>query len=242
MNKSTGSPATPIGGWGINTPWTLLFKANTSNTADMERLLAIYWQPVYAFYRAQRLSAQDAEDLTQHLLMDFFLVRSSHKDAEKTRGKFRDYLLSAARHALLDSKKHDRAQKRGGGKKVLSLDFLKVEPQPDEGSAVKPEEEYDRQWALATWRAALELFRGRHGKQLVEAFDLFYSNKEELSQDEAARQLGISIAAFNSRVHTARRHVAECLKEIVRATVESDDELKDELAKLKDLLRQGGMA
>lgn len=228
-------------GWGVDTPWTLLLKADPRAKVQLERLLQIYQEPVYAYYRAEGLTRPDAEDLTQGLLMDFFLVKGSHKNAEKARGRFRNYLLAAARHALLDWRKRGNALKKGGGKKKLSLDRLKedrVHWEPDAGTP--PDEEFERHWALATWRAAMELFRSRQEEHLVEALDLFYGSGKRYSQQEAAKELGISLAAFNSRLYTARRRLFACIREIVQPTVEQEGELKEELDRLRDRLAQAG--
>jgi RNA polymerase sigma-70 factor (ECF subfamily) len=174
--------------------------------------------------------------------MDFFLVRESHKNADRARGRFRNYLFTAARHALLDWKKFGGSLRRGGGTKKISLDALKggmahVEPT----GKLSPEQEYDRQWAISTWQVALELFKSRHDASLVEALELFYFSPERYTQQEAAAKLGISAAAFNSRLYTARRHLFACLKEIVLPTVESEPEMKEELEHLRTLLSEYGL-
>ncbi len=230
----------PQKGWGVLTPWTLLMKAGDKNQSDLEKLLQIYQEPVYAYYRAEGLPPQDAEDLTQSLLMDFFLVKGSQKKAEQERGRFRNYLLAAARHALLDWKKKGTAKRRGGKKRQFSLDMMKdarVHWEPEGGTT--PNEEYERHWALATWRAAMEIFRTRQEPHLVEALDLFYGNEKNMTQQEAARQLGISVAAFNSRLYTARRRLFSCIREILHPTVEEEGDLDEELDQLREGLSKG---
>ncbi|MCK6472913.1 MAG: sigma-70 family RNA polymerase sigma factor [Planctomycetes bacterium] len=229
------------GGWGVMTPWTMLVGDQTQ-AGQLEHLLTLYLEPVLGYYRAEGLSPADAEDLTQSLLMDFFLVKSSHRNAEPSKGRFRNYLLAAARHALLDWRKHGKTIRRGGNKKRFSLEGLKdgeVGWEPAAGAT--PEQEFDRRWAMATWRGALELFRSKHDAQLVEALDLFYAHGQRLSQQEAAAQLGISVAAFNSRLYKARQRLFACLREIVQSTVEDPDDLERELAQLRDLLANSGL-
>ena len=225
--------------WGVLTPWTLLLQNDPKHAASLERLLTVYRAPVYAFYRAQRLSESDAEDLTQHLLMDFFLVRASHAQAQPAHGRFRNYLLTSAKHVLLDWKKHGRSVKRGGKVAHVPLDSPNV-PDAAETHGVTPDEHFDRHWAVATWHAAYEVFRTRTSEQLVQAFELYYSGTQKISQETAAQELGISLAAFNSRLHTARRRFYTCIKDIVQTTVEDPAELDRELADLHALLARGG--
>ena len=228
--------------WDIKTPWTLLMDPEKAGAENLERLVSVYIDPVYAFYRAQGLSAVDAEDLTQSVLLDFFIVRKSHTQVERAQGRFRNFLLASARHGLINWKKHKQAQRRGGGKAGFSLDQLSAEGvrwEPAGGES--PDEEYERQWALATWKAALEQFRAKGEARLIEAFDLFYFGPGKISQQEAAEKLGTSVAAFNSRMHNARRRVFECVREIVRVTVESEEELNEELNRIREHLNRCGI-
>src|SRR5437868_5052288 len=101
--------------WDIKTPWTLLLDSGAEAKENLERLVTIYLDPIYAYYRAQGLNASDAEDLTQSVLLDFFVVRKSHKEAQPAHGRFRNFLLAAARNGFLNWKKHGQTKRRGGG-------------------------------------------------------------------------------------------------------------------------------
>lgn len=244
MAKSSRKVATQdiSKGWGIRTPWTLLLGADPKKKKEMEQLLSIYQAPLLTFYLSKGLKKEDAEDLTQALLMDFFLVKGSHRQAVPAKGRFRNYLLAAASHAMADERKRRTAKRRGGSKALISIDKLKeAEHAWEPSSNHTPEEAFDRQWAMSTWQAARALFKKRAERTLVEAFDLFYDPKSQLSQQEAARRLGISVAAFNSRLYTARRQLFVCLREIVRPTVEREEDLAAELAKMRDLLNDVGL-
>jgi RNA polymerase sigma-70 factor (ECF subfamily) len=47
--------------------------------------------------------------------------------ADPDRGRFRSFLLSMLKHFMADQWDWSQAQKRGGGKKALSLDFADAE-------------------------------------------------------------------------------------------------------------------
>ena len=80
-----------------------------------------YWYPLYCYVRRRQGNATDAEDLTQsffaHLLERHTLGRVSPE-----RGRFRSFLLAAFNYFLADQWDKARAQKRGGGRVVCSLD------------------------------------------------------------------------------------------------------------------------
>ena len=86
-------------------------------------LIERYWRPVYWALRADSsVAANEARDLTQEF---FIRLLDGHVIAtvDPARGSFRSYLKGALRHFLLNELRDARAQKRGGGRKLLSLDF-----------------------------------------------------------------------------------------------------------------------
>src|SRR5262249_11409353 len=101
-----------------STRWSLIAAAAVRDSPECEEALAIlcelYWYPLYAYARRRLPQAQDDQDLTQE-----FFARLLEKDylqqADRRRGRFRAFLLTAFKHFL--SKEHERAHalKRGGG-------------------------------------------------------------------------------------------------------------------------------
>lgn len=228
---------TALQAWDIQTPWTLLLGNIEASPHSMEKLLGLYADPIYAFYRKEGLSSTDAEDLSQQLLMSFFLIRRSHLATQPQKGRFRDYLLIAAKNMLLDWRKGTRAKKRGGATPTVSLSELKWDEHVWEpAGGLTPNEEFERQWARTTWMAALELFRQREPAELTATLELYYQGDTKASQEESALKLNISVACFNSRLHRARKSLHEILQNLVRATVDSESELTEEMARLRELL------
>src|SRR5581483_6017105 len=76
-------------------------------------------------------------------------------------GRFRAFLLAALNHFLANEWDRLRAQKRGGGKRILAFDAasaeerLKMEPATD----LTPERLYERRWATALLEAVLQRLR-----------------------------------------------------------------------------------
>src|SRR5947207_38600 len=85
------------------THWSLVIAAarNSSPQARtaLQELCGTYWYPVYAFVRRRGQQPDDARDLTQE-----FFVRLLEKDyleaADRERGRFRTFLLTAVSHFL----------------------------------------------------------------------------------------------------------------------------------------------
>ena len=100
--------------------------ASVAATTALEQLCRAYWYPLYAYLRRRGYGEHDAQDLTQGFLAQL-LERRSIQDVAPEKGKFRSFLLASLNYFLADE--HDRAmaQKRGGGREVLSLEFQQAE-------------------------------------------------------------------------------------------------------------------
>jgi Sigma-70 region 2 len=83
--------------------WSIVLAAGRRSTAGAPEALAAlcrtYWYPLYAYVRRQGHSPDDAQDLTQE-----FFARLMEKNiaahADRTRGKFRSFLLASPIHFL----------------------------------------------------------------------------------------------------------------------------------------------
>src|SRR5947209_16582395 len=85
------------------TQWSIVLAAQGGRTADarqaLARLFETYWYPVYAFIRSRTRHPADAEDLTQSFFVSI-LALSSIDSVKPERGRFRAFLLAAAKHYL----------------------------------------------------------------------------------------------------------------------------------------------
>src|SRR5215475_3825723 len=108
------------------TRWTQVIAARGTSPAAKEalrELCAAYYAPVELFVRRYCGGEADARDLTHE-----FFARVLEADgmslggADRTRGRFRTYLLGAVKHHLADDRDRRRALKRGGGRTIQPLD------------------------------------------------------------------------------------------------------------------------
>ena len=112
------------------TRWSLVLSAGHGSGPESEsalrRLCQIYWCPLYAYIRRHAASADDAQDMTQ----DFFvhvLDKNVLARASRERGRFRAFLLPSMKNFLANARNQACAQKRGGGRRALSLDWQNAE-------------------------------------------------------------------------------------------------------------------
>jgi len=191
-----------------------------------------YWFPVYAFVRRAGHSADDAQDLTQEffarLLDKHFLA-----DADRNKGRFRTFLLTAVKRFLANE--HDRihAKKRGGGQTILSLEGLEVRYCREPADRLTPERIFERQWALTLLdqvlaRLQAEMTAG--GKAaLFDALKDHLTGSEAVGYRVTATRLGMTEGAVKVAAHRLRLRYRELLREEIAQTVASPAEIEEEV-------------
>src|SRR6516162_729807 len=135
------------------TRWSMVLAAGKGQSPDADaalaRLCRTYWYPLYAFVRRSGHQPADAQDLTQEFFARL-LEKHYLRAADPERGRFRSFLLASCKHFLSKERDRAKAQKRGGGRIVLPLDFeagerrYSLEP-THEATAEKI---YEQRWAL----------------------------------------------------------------------------------------------
>src|SRR5436309_2116943 len=108
-----------------STCWSLVLAAADRATPQADEALAAlcasYWYPLYAFIRRRGHDPDRAADLTQG-----FFSRLIEKDylgsVDRSRGRFRSFLLAACKNYLANERDRETARKRGGGRWPVSID------------------------------------------------------------------------------------------------------------------------
>jgi RNA polymerase sigma-70 factor (ECF subfamily) len=229
-----------LGGQFATTQWSLVLAAgergSPAGQEALARLCAIYWRPVYAFVRRRGYSQERAEDVTQGFFARL-IEKGNLRDADRSRGRFRSFLLSACQHYLANENDWASAQKRGGGLLAASIDVADAEARF--GSALAhaetPEAAYERAWVLAVLARVLDDLREDYeATGRVPQFDRlkgFLTGDDDAgTYAQACRVLGMTEGAVKVAVHRLRKRYHETLRATVAATVTSDDDLADEIA------------
>ena len=135
------------------------------------------------------------------------------------------------------------AQKRGGERSVISLDFddgekrYRLEPSHE----ITPEKIFERQWALTLLEQALTKLRGEFdatGK--TEHFDrlkmFLGGQKATIPYRELGHKLNMSEGAVKVAVHRMRRRYRSLLREEIQQTIGAAEDVDEELRQLFDAL------
>ena len=243
MNESELKPASPLF---LTTHWTVVLNAARPDSPEAQAALAElcrnYWFPLYAYARKQGCDLHSAQDLTQ----EFFgrLIEKNYLGvADRRRGRFRWFLLTAFKCFLANEWDRSQAQKRGGGKSILSFDGMTAEeryrnePQ-DDASA---DQLYDRRWAGDLLERARSCLReeyvnaGRLDRfNYLEAY--LPGGQPTLTQAEIGAALGLTEGTVKQEVFRIRRRFGELVRDAVAQTVAHSDEIEDEISYLIDVM------
>lgn len=231
-----------------STRWSIVAAAGRKESPEAHAALAVlcqtYWYPLYAYARRRLANADDARELTQE-----FFARLLEKDylqaADSRRGKFRSFLLTAFQHFLAKEHARATAQKRGGGRRALPLEFQDGEHRylHEPADPTTPETLYERRWALTLLEQALGRLRQEFTASGKER--LFEALKGTLTGDgtgepyeQIGRDLGLSERAVKTAAHRLRRRYRELLRAEVAQTVTAPEEVEDELRDLFAAVRR----
>ncbi len=204
----------------------------------MAQLCRTYWYPLYVYVRRKGYNVHDAQDLTQE-----FFARLLGKDylraVDRTKGKFRSFLLAALEHFLANEWRNARAQKRGGQFSFISLDDTAAEQQYLQVSAsnLSPEKLFEQQWATTLLEQVLvrlrEEFVGASKEALFEELKVYLTGeKRAVSYAELALKLGTTDGALKMAVSRMRQRYGELLRAEIRNTVSSPEAVDEELRAL----------
>lgn len=210
----------------------------------LSELCRIYWRPIFYFLRRQGSSPHDAQDLTQGFFAHLIESRA-YARADREKGRFRSFLLGALKHFVAHARAYDRTQKRGGGIVLAELDEAAVaeaEAHAATQQSWSPDRVYEREWAEALLRRALERLAEEcalAGKaELFDSLNCYLSLSSDAtpSYDELAPQLGRPVATLRSDVARLRTRYRAILREEVRGTVSEASEVDAELRHLCETL------
>lgn len=222
-----------------NTQWTEFARAtlhgDEAGRAALESLCRNYWEPVRLFIVQRGWPRDEAPDLTQSFFL-YVMDKGMLRRAEREKGRFRSFLMGVLNNYLLTERDRRRAQKRGGGHAAEELtDDVSADEEPDAGR------EFDRQWAVAILKAALQRVAAeclaKRGEGFYECIAVYIGGDGAvLPQEQAAQKAGIDYAEFRQEIRAWRARMRDCLRAEIRRTVSAPHEVEDEMSYLWQLL------
>ncbi len=230
------------------TRWSLVARASgpgdDATRVALDELLRAYWYPLYAFARRSGSPEHAAQDLVQGFFLAL-LEKDYVADADQERGRFRTFLIAAFRNYASKERAKAAAQKRGGDRRILSIDFedgerrYALEPVDD----TTPEALFERRFAYELLDRALARVgteAQRKGEKHAARFQVLrpmLTGGPRQPYTELADELGLTETAVKVAIHRLRRRYRDALRAEIAETVDDATEIDDEIRRLLSALR-----
>jgi RNA polymerase sigma factor (sigma-70 family) len=226
--------------------WTVVLTAGNPASPECEaalaRLCQTYWTPVYAFIHKRGNSPEQAKDLTQGFFAKF-LQKNLAGRVQRTRGKFRSFLMSSVENFLRDEHDRDTSLKRGGGEPRLSLDWERANDVvlTELSGPLTPAEAFEKQWArtlldTVLQRLATEYQETGRASLFEQLQSHLWGDSDSIPYSELSRQFGMSVVNLRVFAHRMRQRFRQILREEVAQTVDSPDEVDRETHYLRQIV------
>lgn len=232
------------------TEWGMIAAARADDSharhAALEQLIERYWRPVYCYIRRIGYDADRAGDLVQGFFAKTVLERGLFGRAQRSRGRFRDFLLHALRNYVAEVHRHEKARIRWPGHRPLALDAAAGFDLPDATRHASPEASFHWAWASQLLEQVLkdvEEYCSNAGH--IEHWRLFvehiiqpiFDGTRSPSLAQLATRFGLpDAAAANNRIETVRRIFRTSLRTRIAPTCPNDESVLAEIADLKMIL------
>ena len=239
---SSENPAARPQQYFATTHWSVVLSARQDESRDadaaLEQLCHTYRVPLYAFVRRRGYPVHDAEDLTQEFFTRL-LAKDFLRAVDRSKGKFRSFLLAALEHFLANEWRRANTQKRGGQFTFVSTDAESAEQQYLQvpASNLSPAQLFEQQWATALLNQTLgqlrdEFVAAGNGVRFEDLKTFLTGEKQAASYAELAAKLGTTEAALKMAVSRMKQRYGELLRAQIANTVSGPEEVDEELRAL----------
>ena len=230
----------------LTTRWSVIIAAKDEDSPEafdaLETLCRVYWRPLYVYIQSQGHNRQEAEDFTQGFFQRM-LEPGFFNQVDRSKGRFRSFLLACLKHYLLDEYKYERRQKRGGGIKPLALDeeVLESELEMIQARETNPDYVFDQRWAFTVLKAALAKLQSEFESQgRQEQFSvlkpLLTGEVTEAKTDLICKKLKMTSNYFRVTLHRLRQRYRELIRHEIAETVSHPSEIDSEMRYLLNVI------
>jgi RNA polymerase sigma-70 factor (ECF subfamily) len=151
------------------TQWSQIASAQTTDLQRQQyiinNLISRYWKPVYCTIRHKGFSNEDAKDLTQSFFEEIVLNKELIQKADRTKGRFRTFLLTALDHYISNARRLAKARKRRPQSGVFSFQIQEELDMPFAPGQAPAEAVFNYTWACDLIEEVLDIVK----KECVES-------------------------------------------------------------------------
>lgn len=235
----------------LTTQWSLIENIKAGRDKDkllIGFLLQEYWKPVYCYLRRAGYDNEHAKDLTQAFFHEVVLNKDLVGRADKTKGRFRSFLLHALKQYATKQNLKERARKRIPKEKMVSLDVAEPPALPESMTQTSVEESFNYAWVSALMERVLSYVKAECAEQGMEIhWILFYqrvvlpvlADQPPPSVTHLCQIHGIeNTQTASNMIVTVKRRFRAALEQNVRRTLLDEDQTQDEIEELLHFFRK----
>jgi hypothetical protein len=209
-------------------------------------LLEAYWKPVYSYLRHRGFDNEEAKDLTQDFFQEIVLGRALIQRADRTRGRFRTFLLRALDRYLVSKHRKRTARKRIPPQRLIPLDEKGLGDLPLEAGPLDSEDAFNYTWVSELLDRLLREVKAEclcHG--MAVHWELFHARVlRPLMEDGPPPALAELCAAHrideptrvSNMIFAVKRRFQAALRRELRQSVASDAQVGPEIRALLEFL------
>jgi RNA polymerase sigma factor (sigma-70 family) len=242
--------SSPVGGANRfhTTRWSVVLLSAQSRTSGCQEAFAelcrLYWYPLYGFIRHRGYSSEDAQDLAQGFYLHL-IERKTLSRVDRSKGKFRSFLLASLQNYLSNEAERARCLKRGGKAEIVYLDIEGAEDRygMEPVETLTPEKIFDARWAMALLGEAMNRLNREYMAQgkttTFEALNVFLdpiNSKELPTYEDVADRLKISVGSVKTLIHRLGKQYTAFVREEISRTISDSADVDEELHELCEVL------
>jgi DNA-directed RNA polymerase specialized sigma24 family protein len=238
------------GGQFRTTQWSCVLSARTKDEPRRRMILndltETYWKPVYCYLRSKGYDNDAAKDITQDFFTEIILGRGLIQKADRSKGRFRTFLLVALERFIVSTLRYEGRIKRGGHVDVVHLDATDLANLDVTGSVSDPNQAFCYGWVTNLLDQVLADIKEEYcSTQRAEYWEIFrlkilapiFEGTKAPSYKEISAKYGISDESkVANMVVTVKRRFRSVLKRHLRDLTRSDAEAEEELSEIFRIL------
>jgi len=229
----------------LTTHWSLIEGVKQRKDKDQALiglLLDRYWKPVYCYLRRIGYPNEEAKDLTQSFFHEIVLNRHMVERADRSRGRFRSFLLHCLGQFIIDQRRKETAQSRIPQHKLVSFDINDPPLLPQTILEHSPEDCFNYIWKSDLVDRALSELQSECEEQGLQTHWQIFRDKVLLPtlQDNKSQSMKVISARYGvasesrgfNMLLTVKRRFKAVLRRNITNTVTSEDDVDAEWQEL----------
>lgn len=242
MQQDFIDPDSPGAAQFATTRWTMVVAAGQEDSPGARGALAYlcqrYWAPLYFYLRRRGYEKSQAEDFVQGFFTHL-LEKQGLQSVKPQKYRFRSFLLASLKNFVADEWRRTQAERRGGGKCIVPLEFEQAETRYclEPTDRLSADRLFDRSWAMTVIGRAMETLDREYanagkGKLFEQLKGHITTEPEAGFYRSSADCLDMSEGAVRVAAHRLRRRLRELIRGEIAETVTTPEQLEEEIRDL----------